>query len=517
MKQDFYFDRDDSLNRKNYGVFLQNILENNEKNRRDDSNDAYVLAVDSPWGTGKTRFAIMLKNHLEKRFPPDSGQRGNVNRTFNAIYYDALSSDYNPDAMEPLMHALVNSNALKVPGAADDLEQLKIACTGILKMLGYGIMRVVLGEAGALAALDTEHLLGEKDQDPLQSYTKKLELYDTFRKALASAIKRSNKKLVIIIDELDRCKPIFAIQTIEMAKHLFDVQGLIFIFFLDITQLSSAVKCVYGSDMDATGYLCRYFDFISRLPTPDTMRFIHMKLKTIPYYQKMAEDYSDATAYILKLSQTFQLSLRDISTIMTNYAIMCSTILQRYSHFSEHRIYLFLLVLKYKNLELYNTIVSETVLRDEQEKYLNSQTYLRRHSMELQCLQTMIKRTPLRELPLPFEFAGKPGRTDPVLILAANRSTRRITGELSIQYRLAETDNAPDEIAQFREHDSWGGMLYFYDLKNWTKIKDITLAEHFSRRLDHFDFQIRNPEPPPILPLEAPSGATKESRKGKRK
>ena len=244
------------------------------------------------------------------------------------------------------------------------------------------------------------------------------------------------------------------------------------------------------------------------------MRFIHMKLKTIPYYQKMAEDYSDATAYILKLSQTFQLSLRDISTIMTNYAIMCSTILQRYSHFSEHRIYLFLLVLKYKNLELYNTIVSETVLRDEQEKYLNSQTYLRRHSMELQCLQTMIKRIPIRDLPLPFEFAGRAGRTDPVTILAANRSRG---GELSIQYRLAETEREPEQVAQFRAHDSWGGVLYFYDLKNWTKIKDITLAEHFSRRLDHFDFQIRNPEPPPILPLEAPSGATKESRKGKRK
>ena len=515
MKKDFYFDKDDSLNRKNYAVFLQNILENNEQNRRDDSNDAYVLAVDSPWGTGKTRFAIMLKNHLEERYSADTGQHDNANRKFNAIYYDALSSDYNPDAMEPLMHALVNSTALKVPGAADDLEKLKIACTGILKMLGYGIMRVVLGEAGALAALDTEHMLGEKDQDPLESYTKKLELYDTFRKTLASAIKRSKKKLVIIIDELDRCKPTFAIQTIEMAKHLFDVKGLIFVFFLDITQLSSAVKCVYGSDMDATGYLCRYFDFISRLPTPDTIHFIEMKLKTILYYQKMAEDYSDATAYILKLSQTFQLSLRDISTIMTNYAIMCSTILQNYSHVSEHRIYLFLLVLKYKNLELYNTIVSETVLRDEQEKFLNSQAYLRWHSMEFQCLQTMIKRIPLRELSLPFKFAGKPVRTDPVTILGTSRSKSR--GELSIQYKLAETDKALEQVTQFREHDSWGGMLYFYDLKNWVRIKDITLAEHFSRRLDHFEFQTRNLEPQPISPTIAPPSEPKKDRKGNRK
>ena len=511
---DFYFDRDDCLERRDYAIFLQNILDSNEQNRRDDSNNAYVLAVDSPWGTGKTRFAIMLKNHLEKRYPPDDKRRVMTNTKFNAIYYDALSSDYNPDAMEPLMHALVNSNALKVPGAAEDLEKLKIACIGILKMLGYGIMRYIVGDAGALAVLDAEHLLGEKDEDPLQSYTKKMELYDKFRKALSSAIERSKKKLVIIIDELDRCKPTFAIQTIEMAKHLFDVKGLIFVFFLDITQLSSAVKCVYGSDMDATGYLCRYFDFISRLPSPDTMHFIDMKLQSIPYYRVMVTDYEETKAYVLKLSQTFQLSLRDISTILTNYAIMCSTILQHYRRFQEHRIYLFLLVLKYKNLELYNTIVSETVLRDDQEKNLNNQTYLRRHSVELQCLQAMIHRTPIRDVSLPFEFDGGDGRTDPASIIGTSPSRNK--GELVVQCVLGNENAKREQTVILHEHDNWGGILFFYDLKNWIKIKDITLAEHFSRRLDHFEFTRAIPEPPSITPNNEPPRPTTGNKKGNR-
>lgn len=272
--KDFFFERDDGLKRKLYGDFLEKILYNNEINRRDDSEDTYVLAVDSPWGTGKTRFAIMLKNLLEKRIPPDGRQNPHTKTEFNAIYYDALSSDYNTDAMEPLMHAILNSKKFNYNGAATDLEKLEATCKGILKAIGYSVFRCLAGDVVTEVIRDMEGSLDEIDMDPLESYKKKLALYENFRESLSLAIAKSKKKLVIIVDELDRCKPTFAIQTIEMAKHLFDVKGLIFVFFLDITQLSSAVKSVYGSDMDATGYLCRYFDFISRLPTPDTLNFI---------------------------------------------------------------------------------------------------------------------------------------------------------------------------------------------------------------------------------------------------
>lgn len=480
----YYFDKDDRLKRKQYGEFLENILINNEQFRRDDNDGAYVLAVDSPWGTGKTRFAKMLKNHLEKRFPPNGAQTGGIPPKFYAIYYDALSSDYYPDAMEPLMHAIVNSDALKHEGNANNLKNLLKIGTGILKSLAYGAINLTVGGAAADAFSEIGKALENADKDPLTAYTEKLNLYDNFRKTLRAAIKQTKKNLVIIIDELDRCKPTFAIQTIEMAKHLFDVKGLIFVFFLDITQLSSAAKCVYGNDMDATGYLCRYFDFISRLPTPDTLHFIDLKLQSIPYYSTGSSECDETKNYIYELAQTFQLSLRDISTILTNYAIMCSTVLRNYKHFFERRLYLFLLVMKYKDLELYNTIISNNLLRDGQDAILMRKYDLKRHKVEYQCLLLMMNRIPIQENTLSFGFADKNDKPDPVKIISVvNRKTYL---EITCASDGERTDTLKKE--KFKICDNWGHMLFYHDLDNWEGIKDITLAEHFSRQLDHFQF-----------------------------
>ena len=505
--KEYFFVPDDGLNRKPYAEFLEKILESNEQNRRDDCEGAYVLAVDSPWGTGKTRFAIMLKNHLEKRFSPNEKQSSHAKPDFNAIYYDALSSDYNSDAMEPLMHAILNSNKFTYSGAVGDVEKLGVTCKGILKAIGYGILRYALGDVVTEVVHNTEGSLNEIDIDPLESYKEKLKLYESFKSDLGTAITRSKKKLVIIVDELDRCKPTFAIQTIEMAKHLFDVKGLIFLFFLDITQLSSAVKRVYGNDMDATGYLCRYFDFISRLPTPNTIRFIETKLETNQFCKNMTSEREETKNYILKLAQTFQLSLRDISTILTNYAIMCSTVLQNYKRFEQHRLYLFLLVMKYKNLELFNTIISDSHLREEQEKLFTNQAYLRKHTIEFQSLSTMMKRTPMRELALPFGFVGRSDRGDPARII----STKNSNGAVEIQCISGVGDRERENAITFKEHDNWGNMLFYRDLRNWQTIKDITLAEHYSRQLDQFQFAGMPSATNPSIPTDVSGAPSAES------
>ena len=79
-----------------------------------------------------------------------------------------------------------------------------------------------------------------------------------FKESLEGIV-NNQRKIVIIIDELDRCKPTFAVQLLEIVKHLFDIKGITFIFMLDIEQLSHSIKTIYGQEMDVTGYLCRFF------------------------------------------------------------------------------------------------------------------------------------------------------------------------------------------------------------------------------------------------------------------
>ncbi len=79
--------------------------------------------------------------------------------------------------------------------------------------------------------------------------------------------------LVVFVDELDRCRPDFAIKLIEVVKHLFDVPGVCFVVSTNMKQLSESVRAVYGGGFDAAHYLQRFFDLTYHLPPPDHYRY----------------------------------------------------------------------------------------------------------------------------------------------------------------------------------------------------------------------------------------------------
>ncbi len=64
---EYYFETDDDLERYKYASFLRTMIVNSDNYRREDSKGAYVIAIDSPWGTGKTRFSKMFCNSFVKK------------------------------------------------------------------------------------------------------------------------------------------------------------------------------------------------------------------------------------------------------------------------------------------------------------------------------------------------------------------------------------------------------------------------------------------------------------------
>jgi hypothetical protein len=85
--------------------------------------------------------------------------------------------------------------------------------------------------------------------------------------------------LFIFIDELDRCRPDYAIRLLEGIKHLFDAKNVCFVVSTNMTQLSESVKAVYGSGFEAYRYLKRFFAFEYMLPEPDYDAFALMLVK----------------------------------------------------------------------------------------------------------------------------------------------------------------------------------------------------------------------------------------------
>lgn len=83
-------------------------------------------------------------------------------------------------------------------------------------------------------------------------------------------IEEQTQKLVIFIDELDRCKPSYALEMLERIKHYFDDDRIIFIVSVNKEQLIHTILNYYGNGFDSTGYLNKFFDLEAHLPELQT-------------------------------------------------------------------------------------------------------------------------------------------------------------------------------------------------------------------------------------------------------
>ena len=85
---------------------------------------------------------------------------------------------------------------------------------------------------------------------------------------------KGDKPIIFIIDELDRCRPSYAVELLEQVKHFFSVSGIVFVLSIDKVQLGHAVRGVYGNDrINADEYLRRFIDIEYSIPVPDKNYF----------------------------------------------------------------------------------------------------------------------------------------------------------------------------------------------------------------------------------------------------
>ena len=74
------------------------------------------------------------------------------------------------------------------------------------------------------------------------------------------------KPIVFIIDELDRCKPDFALELLEQVKHLFSVKGITFLLVTNREQLEESIKSKYGQGINPTNYLHKFINIWLTMP-----------------------------------------------------------------------------------------------------------------------------------------------------------------------------------------------------------------------------------------------------------
>ena len=194
------------------------------------------------------------------------------------------------------MHqAYDNSNALETPSEqlkvwndgtiGSMLNQIERDAKDLLIRLGPRLIR--LG-AGSIPILGTElgNILGAYADEVLTGYLQSNQSAARYRsslQALANSLREASnqKPIVVLTDELDRCRPSYAIELLETSKHIFGVDHVVFVLAVNRAEIAHSVKALYGIEFDAEGYLRRFFDFDFRLPSTDRRAFIRNMLSSI--------------------------------------------------------------------------------------------------------------------------------------------------------------------------------------------------------------------------------------------
>jgi hypothetical protein len=318
---------DDLLGRRDDAEFLLRFLTSKSKSMSDTR--SYVLNLDARWGYGKTFFLNRLKETIEH-----GGHR--------AAYVNAWADDYADDPLLPVVTAIeiaINNRAKVSKIAKSSFGGLARASGQVAIAAGKGVLEQAARRYLGKEALDTfKSVAGEFMGDAAKSATedagKKLdELYDAGGRALLDKFKRGKKSieefkkqfaeviadlneserpLFVLIDELDRCRPTYAVAMLERIKHLFEVKDVVFLIATNTDQLRHSVGALYGAEFDADRYLHRFFDQTYQFEKPQRGRFIEILMRDVNTSRLRPPPGYEALEFIAAAFDAVDLGLRDI-------------------------------------------------------------------------------------------------------------------------------------------------------------------------------------------------------------
>lgn len=252
----------DVLDREKYAKILTQVVDGYSKS-------GCVLALNGKWGTGKTTFVKMWKQHL-------------LNNGYNALYFNAWSQDYVEDPLVALISELEELNK-----SADSKEKYKniVAATGRIILsasvaVGSSLLKNVTGMDGNIisSVIDaTTDKAKEIADEYIKEYAAQKLAFQQFKERLQEFVDENavDKPIVFFVDELDRCRPDFAVKVLERIKHLFDVENIVFVLSINKKQLANAIQGFYGTpNIDSSDYLRRFIDLEYDIPDPNVENFI---------------------------------------------------------------------------------------------------------------------------------------------------------------------------------------------------------------------------------------------------
>ncbi|HTF98246.1 MAG TPA: P-loop NTPase fold protein [Cellvibrio sp.] len=348
----------DLLGRKAEGEYLCRYIERLYDSDKKEQT-SFVLNVNSEWGHGKTWFLKNLYKELKKNHP--------------VVYFDAWKNDFSNDALLSFVsvvcdglsalfwkNASVSQKVTKVKKAFSSISSsaLPILVSVLVKQLtGKGLDELGLSDDVKSSFVDASDELSKVvSTAAIDSFITQKNAIDNFSNAVESLVKEIRNDfalhlpICIMVDELDRCRPTYAIELLEAIKHLFSINGIFFILASDTRQLAHSIKAIYGQGFESHAYLKRFFYAEYQLAMPDYEKMANYLFDSISFEQKifipepLETDYGMAGLFS-KIAQFFNLTVRDQEQVFSIFKTICLMSDKNGIHFV---FILFLICIKHK-------------------------------------------------------------------------------------------------------------------------------------------------------------------------
>ena len=350
--------RNDLLDRKESIEVLTHLIESIE--------GPCVLAVNAAWGTGKTTFLAMWAHYLRKiKFP--------------VAEFNAWETDFSGNPFIALSTELAESvkNNPNKKDLTEKIDFMKKLAKQLLKLATSGVVRFSTGgilDVDPLLEKQSDHVHQSSTENRLNEYLDAKKYIKEFKgvlQDLAVALSEchENRPLIVIIDELDRCRPSYAVELLEVVKHLFGVDRIVFVLAINRSELAHSVRALYGSGFDADNYLRRFFDVDFQLPEPGRMAFIDSMIEGInirEYFERTSDKSADANVLPFLIQAFFgdpNLSLRIIAQAIHRLGLVFASLRNDQSSFIPMAVVL--LIIRTINSDLYYKFIHGEITDSE--------------------------------------------------------------------------------------------------------------------------------------------------------
>ena len=285
---------DDQLGRREFGGFVKNLLISRHRAK----GGSFIANLDAAWGEGKTYFLNNLAEDLEGAgYPVARVNAWQDDRADDPLITVIAAME---DSIRPTLKTgtkgekLLNEASKAIAPVAVEAGK-QIGAHLLKSLIGLNLNKLieVSGKSEEYQADDeaisaaTDKILAAYGQQlfekRLMSQRQDKAAINKFREDIGQALgtlKGEQLPMFVFIDELDRCRPLYAVRMLEEIKHIFEIKNVVFLIATDSQQLSHSIKALYGQDFDSSIYLRKFFDRVIAFPPVSRKAFVESVSKS---------------------------------------------------------------------------------------------------------------------------------------------------------------------------------------------------------------------------------------------